>query len=194
MDKYIALKHVPERNNVNENFWMITKKSKWLWLLSLSLQTNFYFKYSLLVIFTLELCICEHGKGKNVFHTYIIFAPLHTWTSNLYVCAISNLFIIYPHRFFLTMSFINFRSGILDGQPKLLLSLIPNYPLLNFMLTTSIYVAVSILYREIWISQMLNHYNFNFHILFVCRFPIGYLTWQIHWKWHLCPSKTTSVS
>lgn len=35
------------------------------------------------------------------------------------------------------------RSAIPDAQPKLLLSLIPNYPLLNFMLTTSIYVAIS---------------------------------------------------
>ncbi|PKA54686.1 hypothetical protein AXF42_Ash000521 [Apostasia shenzhenica] len=35
------------------------------------------------------------------------------------------------------------RSGVPNGQPRWLLSLFPNYPLLNFMLTTAVFIAVS---------------------------------------------------
>ncbi|KAF5464798.1 hypothetical protein F2P56_014849, partial [Juglans regia] len=44
---------------------------------------------------------------------------------------------------YIAQTHIWLRSGVPDAQPRLLISLIPDYPLLNFMLTTSIYIAIS---------------------------------------------------
>ncbi|CAL5018601.1 unnamed protein product [Urochloa decumbens] len=45
------------------------------------------------------------------------------------------------------------RSGIPNGQPKLLLSFIPDYPLLNFLLTTTIFLLIS--YRVYKLTNIL---------------------------------------
>ncbi|CAN6468962.1 unnamed protein product [Victoria cruziana] len=47
------------------------------------------------------------------------------------------------------------RSGMPDGQPRWLLSLIPSYPLLNFMLTTVIYLVIS--YRLFELTNILKN-------------------------------------
>ncbi|KAK4478348.1 hypothetical protein RD792_017638 [Penstemon davidsonii] len=71
----------------------------------------------------------------------ITYNKYHPYTSWIPITVYISLRNVTQH--FRCYTLTLFASGVPDGQPKLLLSLIPNYPLLNFMLTTSIYVAVS---------------------------------------------------
>lgn len=49
--------------------------------------------------------------------------------------------------------FLLYRSSVPNGQPKLLLSFLPDYPLLNFLLTTTIFLSVSSTFKAIFFRQ-----------------------------------------